>query len=90
MANALPEVQRKVRSDISRVSGVPVASLDDEHTLVGDLEIPHTGFVTLAGSLDTFVKSKNPGGSVQVADVENNDATVGSTTELVQKEISPR
>ena len=87
MATTLAAIRQKVRSEASRASGVPESALQDEHKLKEDLDIPHTGFVTMAQSLDTFVKSENPSGRVQTGDLENGDATVGTTVDLVKERM---
>ena len=87
MAKTIAEIRQKVRADVSRASGVPMAQLQDGHTLKENLRIPHTGFVTLAQSLDSFVRAENPRGAVRVADLENNESTVGSTDTLVQERM---
>jgi len=87
MAKTIAEIRRRVRAEASRASGVPVSELEDEHTLKEDLGISHTGFVSMAQSLDTFVKSENPGGSVLVGDLENDSSTVGSTDSLVEERM---
>jgi len=81
MAKTTAEIRQKVRAEASRASGVPVSQLKD------DLGIPHTGFVSMAQSLDTFVKSENPGGSVLVGDLENDSSTVASADTLVRERM---
>jgi hypothetical protein len=73
-----------------RIAGAAVRSitvLTREMALIGDLGLKHSQIVPLAESLRRIVKTFNAKGSFAVSDIETDDATVGSTIDLVQQRI---
>jgi hypothetical protein len=73
-----------------RIAGAAVRAitvLTREMTLAGDLGLSHPQFVPLAESLRRIVKTFNPRATIAVADIESDDATVGSTIDLVVARI---
>lgn len=81
------DVPTLVIDRISRFSSVLITDLENEQTLVKDLQMKHPQFVQLAESLRAVVKLFNKTATVVVGDVEDDDATVESTVELIEKRI---
>ena len=81
------DIPGAVRERIARFSGVPIVALTDDLKLTDELAMKHPSLVQLAESLRKLVTSRNPNGTVDVADVETDEATVASTVTLVQDRI---
>jgi hypothetical protein len=81
------DVPTLVIDRISRFSSVLITDLENEQTLVKDLQMKHPQFVQLAESLRAIVKLFNKTATVVVGDVEDDEATVESTVGLVEKRI---
>ena len=81
------DIPQEVRTRISTFSGIPINEDHGPKTLLENLGMKHPACVSLARSLNTFVKRRNEDGRVRVADIEDDEATVDSTIELVEKQI---
>jgi hypothetical protein len=83
----LVDIPGEVRRRIGQFAGRAITSADDGKTLTKNLGMRHPACVALSRSLDSFVKTHNPSGVVNVSDIEDDEATVGSTITLVGERV---